>query len=69
MAKYKVGDRVKDSFLGLGTIVQLNCAGLRGFHSVKFDETPPIRFNMGENPTAVFEDNFTKVSSPQPGIA
>jgi hypothetical protein len=65
MAKYRVGDRVEDEYLGLGTIEQLDCAGLRGFHLVRFDTTPPVRFNMGENPTAVFEDRFRKVSSPQ----
>ena len=62
--KFKVGDRVNDDYLGNGTIERLNVA-MPGLHLVKFDVTPDVRYNMGENPTAVFGDQL-KLIKEQP---
>lgn len=54
----KPGDRVIDKFWGAGVIIRLDC-GIKGLHLVKFDIDPPVRYNMGENPCVVFEDDLT----------
>jgi hypothetical protein len=51
---FKVGDRVNEIYLGKGTIERVDVA-MKGLHLVKFDKTPDVRYNMGENPTAVFD--------------
>ena len=46
----KTRDRVKHSFLGDGTVVErteLDCLVM-----VRYDNDPPVEYNMGENPTA-----------------
>lgn len=46
--KLRAGDRVEDSFLGLGT-VQTAVIGM-GLAKVLFDVTPPREYNLGTNP-------------------
>ena len=55
MKRFKVGDKVKDSdFLGAGTITRIiksdfDSKVIIGY-MVMFDNTPDIRYNMGQNP-------------------
>jgi hypothetical protein len=50
MKRYKVGDRVTNSYLGDGTVVETNICGQRNWYSVLWDKTPDVRYNMGTNP-------------------
>jgi len=58
--KFKVGDRVNQDFLGDGVITKLT--EMDWLVIVKYDITPPIQYNMGENPTAEFESNLTELN-------
>ena len=49
----KVGDRVKHDYLGKGTVVEYPIRALRILALVKWDKTPSIRYNMGENPCVI----------------
>lgn len=55
---FKKGDRVRDNFLGMGTV-----NGPRGALgvSVLFDVTPPIEYNMGHNPATRPVAGLTKI--------
>ena len=57
MDKINVGDRVKDDFLGEGEVVKIikNDYGDDGAYMILFDKTPPVRYNMGENPALMFD--------------
>lgn len=46
MRKFKKGDRVR-GYLGDGTFLKY----VSGFCLVRWDITPPIEYNMGENPS------------------
>ena len=52
--KVKIGDKVKEDYLGNGEIVDDLNKNIRGAFMVKFDKDPPIRYNMGNNPTLIF---------------
>lgn len=58
MNKYKPGDRVNHPYLGLGEYVK--DVGYCGLSNVLFDETPNVRYNIGENPTVVFTNDLTE---------
>jgi len=56
MEEFNVGDRVKDSgLLGEGEVTEVIKSTLTSKviigYMVRFDKTPPIRYNRGENPT------------------
>jgi len=58
MKKFSLGQRVIAEYLGAGTVVEVMKLA-RGnplciAYMVRFDETPDVRYNMGENPTMVF---------------
>ena len=55
----EVGDKVIDEYLGDGEIVRDLDSSIRGAFLVKFDETPPFRYNMSQNPTLAFGSNLT----------
>lgn len=59
----KIGDRVKEVFLGEGEVTDYVKPKYLGLVFVKFDKTPPVRYNMGVNPAAVFTKDLKKVSS------
>lgn len=46
----KQGDRVNHEYLGQGTFIK----EIASLSLVKWDKTPPERYNMGENPCVVF---------------
>jgi hypothetical protein len=50
--KFKIGQRVKHEYLGEGEVIKF----FKDIPlvSVKFDNIPDVRYNMGENPTAVW---------------
>lgn len=54
----KIGDKVTDEYLGNGEIVDDLNRSIKGAFMVKFDITPDIRYNMGENPTLAFKENL-----------
>ena len=58
MQKFTYGQRVIDDYLGAGTVVkQINSSMDNNYtvaYMVRFDKTPDVRYNMGENPTMVF---------------
>ena len=55
MIKYFAeGTRVRHEFLGLGTVSKYPIQEHRGLISVRWDNEPPIRYNMAENPCVVF---------------
>ncbi len=54
----KIGDKVIDDYLGDGEIVNDLTHIIKGAFMVKFDKTPPIRYNMGQNPTMVFNNSL-----------
>ena len=53
----KKGDRVKHEYLGEGTFIK----EISFLSLVKWDENPPERFNMGENPCAMFTKDLVKI--------
>lgn len=55
----KKGDRVKHSYLGKGVFI----SKIEFLSLVKWDKTPDKRYNMGENPCAVFTKNL--IPNPQ----
>ena len=55
----KIGDKVTHEYLGDGEIVDDLKLLSTTAYMVKFDKIPPIRYNMGENPTLAFESNLT----------
>jgi hypothetical protein len=56
----KIGDRIIDEYLGRGEIVKIFGNSYSRLYLVMFDETPPYKYNMGDNPTIVFEKTFKK---------
>ena len=54
----KQGDRVIHEYLGKGTVIKANSIHLVGMALVKWDNQPPVRYNMGENPTAMFTSDL-----------
>ncbi len=54
----KLGDKVVDDYLGDGEIVNDLTHIIKGAYMVKFDKTPSMRYNMGQNPTLVFADKL-----------
>lgn len=57
MEKMKFGTRVNHSLLGNGTIDDKQRI-LDWLVMVKFDKDPPKEYNMGENPTVMFENEL-----------
>ena len=52
--KIKKGQRVKHSYLGKGTFIKK----ISFMSLVKWDKTPDVRYNMGENPSVIFTDQL-----------
>jgi hypothetical protein len=52
--KFKIGQRVKHNYLGKGRIVK-TFKDYDFLLVVLFDKTPDMRYNLGQNPTAVFD--------------
>ena len=50
----KKGDRVIHNYLGNGTVIKVGGLHLVGMCLVKWDNNPSVRYNMGENPCAVW---------------
>jgi len=62
MKKFSLGQRVVDEYLGAGTVIE-RIKIARGnplciAYMVRFDKTPDVRYNMGENPTMVFPSSL-----------
>ena len=57
MREIKFGDKVKHKYLGTGTFIKkISLMSL-----VKWDKTPDIRYNMGQNPTPVFTSELKAI--------
>ena len=54
----KVGDKIIDEYLGKGVIVEDLTHVIRGAYMVKFEKTPAMQYNMGQNPTIAFADKM-----------
>lgn len=58
--QFKVGDRVTDNYLGNGTIIKVlesfYNSKIAQFYIVLFDNTPDIRYNMGNKECLVLPD-------------
>lgn len=54
----KGGQRVKDEFLGAGTVVEVLTVGLTPAAIIRFDETPPYEYNLGSNPCLRFQETL-----------
>lgn len=59
MSELKVGDRVRNSFLGDGIVTDKT--EMDWLVIVRFDKTPPGQYNMGENPTAELVSKLEKI--------
>jgi hypothetical protein len=58
----KIGDRVKERDLGEGVVVETSSdMDSLNLVMVLFDKTPPLRYNMGENPTAVWKSDLAVI--------
>ena len=56
---FKVGARVYSNLLGYGIIVKgTKVMDALGMFLVEWDNTPPLQYNMGQNPAVVFEDDI-----------
>lgn len=60
-----IGDRVHDDYLGDGEIVDDFDKRVADSFMVKFDTTPPTRYNMGENPTFIFRSSLKLLEGPK----
>ena len=59
MKKFSIGQRVVAEYLGTGTVIeQIKIARGNIAYMVRFDKTPDVRYNMGENPTMVFPSSL-----------
>jgi len=62
MKKFSPGQRVVAEYLGAGTVIErIKISRLNPLcmaYMVRFDETPDVRYNMGENPTMVFPSSL-----------
>ena len=56
----KKGDRIKHKYLGKGTFIRMSKIVL-----VKWDKTPEVRYNMGENPCTVSIKELRKLTKEQ----
>jgi len=56
--RVKIGDKVIDEYLGKGKIVDDLTHMFKGAYLVKFDKTPAMQYNMGQNPTMAFETSM-----------
>ena len=61
MEKLRVNQRVKDEFLGEGTILKtVNGTDKKVFaYIVEFDKTPPKEYNGGVNPSLRWRSNLS----------
>ncbi len=59
MSEFKIGDRVSNSFLGGGTVADETEVDFLVI--VRFDKTPPVEYNMGENPTAQLVSQLERI--------
>tara|TARA_R110002020_G_scaffold453970_2_gene669212 strand:+ start:10549 stop:10740 length:192 start_codon:yes stop_codon:yes gene_type:complete len=61
MEKLRVNQRVKDEFLGEGTILKIvNGTDKKVFaYIVEFDKTPPKDYNGGVNPSLRWRSNLS----------
>jgi len=58
----KIGDRVIHDYLDNGTVIKVGGLHLVGMCLVKWDKTPAVRYNMGENPCAVWIGELKRIS-------
>jgi hypothetical protein len=69
MTRFRTGERIQTDFLGKGEVVMdrreysKRIGGDIGLILVKFDETPPVEYNCGTNPTCVFESECEREST------
>lgn len=56
---FKVGDRVHSNALGDGTVIDET--EIDYLVMVDYDKTPPVEYNMGENPTSQFVSLLEKI--------
>ena len=61
MEKLRINQRVKDEFLGKGTILKIvNGTDKKVFaYIVEFDKTPPKDYNGGVNPSLRWRSNLS----------
>jgi len=61
--KLNVGQRVASDFLGSGTIVKVIPALTPSIfaYMVEFDTTPPMEYNMSNNPCFMFRADLLKI--------
>ena len=66
MKEFKKGQQVVHDYLGKGEIVKLIKSSLDSkltvAYMVRFDKTPPMRYNMRENPTMVFPESLKPIN-------
>ena len=60
MALFIKDDRVQHDYLGAGTFIKY-VEGYVFLSLIKWDKTPPFRYNMGENPAAAMTSKLRKV--------
>ena len=53
--KYKKGQRVNHKYLGVGIVKKT----ISFMTVVKWDKKPDYRYNLGENPSAIFTEELT----------
>lgn len=59
MSEFKMGDRVRSTFLGDGTVTDET--DIDYLVMVEYDKIPPVGYNMGENPTSQFASLLEKI--------
>ena len=60
MKKFSPDQRVVDEYLGAGTVIErIKINPFCIAYMVRFDETPDVRYNMGQNPTMVFPGSLS----------
>ena len=66
MTRFKKGDRVRSDFLGDGTVA--SDTRFLTMVCVLWDTRPPVKYNMGANPSYEFPKNLTltRTSRPHP---
>jgi hypothetical protein len=59
-----IGDRVQSNFFGEGSIIKMLKSDLEGcvmYYIVKWDNNPPMEYNMGNNPCMVSPYELKKI--------
>ena len=53
----KKGDKVKHNYLGTGTFIKK----ISFMSLIKWDKTPDMRYNFGENPSTIFTEELERL--------